>query len=67
MHVLAVLGMMGAHVGMTLTNALRRRVRTVVFALSRAWMAVLLRGAMHALVVLGMMGAHVGMTLMSVQ
>ena len=63
---LAVLGMMGAHVRMTLTSVLSHHVRTAVSALSRGRMAVLLRGATHAFAVLGMMGAHVRMTLTSV-
>jgi hypothetical protein len=67
MHARVVLGMMGAHVRMTLTSVLYRHVIIREFALSPAAMAVLLRAAMHVIAVLGMMGAHVGMTLMSVQ
>ena len=59
MHVIAVLGMMGAHVRMTLTSVLYRHGIIQEFALSTAAMAVLLRAAVYVILVLGMMGGHV--------
>ena len=65
MHAFAVLGMMGAHVRMTLTSVLSHHVRTAVFALSRGRMAVLLRGATHAFAVLATKGLTASPILMT--
>ena len=68
MCVLAVMGMLGAHVRQILTSVLMHHVRMQVYVQSRKlWVVVLLQMPMHVLVPPDMMGTTVRTTLTTVQ